>query len=71
VAGATSLSLPTTLAELGGGRDTLTHWRRQADLVARTAQRHPELATVRRPVLSHEGPGGIVYADTPPQKPAP
>lgn len=46
----------------GGDRDYVTHWRRQLDRRAALEERHPELASERRPVLSHEGPAGPQYA---------
>lgn len=56
--------LPTNLADLGGGRETLRHWRGLEARVARTESQHPELAPARRQVISHEGERPI-YADSP------
>jgi putative FmdB family regulatory protein len=48
-------SLPTALNELGGGRETLKSWRKQAERVSAFEARNPETAPPRRPVISHEG----------------
>lgn len=39
----------------GGHPDAVAHWRKKIEKREKLAERHPELAGDRRPVLAHEG----------------
>ncbi|MCD7100754.1 FmdB family zinc ribbon protein [Pseudoclavibacter sp. 13-3] len=54
--GPAQAELPQTwLAADRGDRETIDHWRAQAQRRERLEERYPELAGDRRPVLAHEG----------------